>query len=128
MSTLPASALRIVPLGGLGEIGMNCLAVETGDAIVVIDCGVTFPQSDLGIDIYHPDFTYLESRRSRVAGIVITHGHEDHIGALPYLLRRVDVPVWAPAHAMNLIKERLAERGFELRQLRLHTMVPRSRY
>jgi ribonuclease J len=128
VSTPPSSAVRLVPLGGLGEIGMNCLAVETDDGIVVIDCGVTFPQTDLGIDVFHPDFSYLEERRSRIAGVVITHGHEDHIGALPYLLRRADVPVWAPSHAMNLAKERLAERGFELRQLRLNTMAVRTRY
>ncbi|MBI5537247.1 MAG: ribonuclease J [Deltaproteobacteria bacterium] len=107
---------------------MNCLAVEADDGIVVVDCGVTFPQTDLGIDVFHPDFSYLEERRSRIAGVVITHGHEDHIGGLPYLLRCADVPVWAPAHAMNLAKERLVERGFELRQLKLNTIVPRTRY
>jgi ribonuclease J len=122
------SSIRLVPLGGLGEIGMNCLAVECGESIVVIDCGVTFPQSDLGVDVYHPDFSYLEERRDRIAGVVITHGHEDHIGALPYLLRRLNVPVWAPAHAMALARERLAEREFDLRQLRLRTLVPRETY
>jgi ribonuclease J len=118
--------IRLLPLGGLGEIGMNCLAVECGPSIVLLDCGVTFPQSDLGVDVYHPDFAWLEERRDRVAGLVITHGHEDHIGALPYLLRFANVPVWAPAHAMALARERLEERGFDPRQLRLHTMAPRA--
>ena len=126
MSFSASPSIRIVPLGGLGEIGMNCLALECAGAIVVIDCGVSFPQSDLGVDVYHPDFAYLEERRDRIAAIVLTHGHEDHIGALPYLLRRVNVPVWAPAHALALARERLAEREFDLRQLRLHTLVPRA--
>jgi ribonuclease J len=122
-----SSTVRIVPLGGLGEIGMNCLAIESDDAMIVIDCGVSFPHSDIGIDVFHPDFSFVESRRDRVKAIVITHGHEDHIGALPYLLRRVDVPVWAPQHALSLCRERLIERGFDLRQLRLHALEPRSR-
>jgi ribonuclease J len=118
----------LVPLGGLGEIGMNCLALECEGGIVVIDCGVTFPHSDLGVDVYHPDFSYLEARRDRVRGVVITHGHEDHIGALPYLLRRMDVPVWAPQHALSLACEHLEERGFECKRLRLNTIVPRNIY
>lgn len=121
-------SIRLVPLGGLGEIGMNCLALESDEGILLIDCGVTFPHSDIGIDVFHPDFSYIESRRERLLGVVITHGHEDHIGALPYLLKRADVPVWGPEHALTLARERLAERGFDLRHLRLNTMVPRARY
>jgi ribonuclease J len=107
--TSAATALRVVPLGGLGEIGMNCLALEQGDDILVIDCGVTFPTGDVGVDVLHPRFDYLIERADRVRGLVITHGHEDHIGAVPYLLEALDVPVYAPEHAMGLIKLRLSE-------------------
>lgn len=120
--------IRLVPLGGLGEIGMNCLAIEADNGIVVVDCGVTFPHTDLGVDVYHPDFSYLEVRRDRVMGVVLTHGHEDHIGALPYLLRRIQAPIWAPCHALGLAGERLAERGYDLRQLRMHTTRPGQVY
>ena len=102
----------MVPLGGLGEIGMNCLALEQGDDIIVIDCGVTFPSDDRGVDVLHPRFDYLLERASRVRGVVITHGHEDHIGALPYLLDELDVPVFTPAHARRLIERRLDEHRF----------------
>ena len=106
------STLRLIPLGGLGEIGMNCLALEQGDEVLLVDCGVTFPSTDLGIDTYHPRFDYVLGRRDRLRGVVLTHGHEDHIGGLPYLLRHVDVPVWGPPHALELVRERLAEHGF----------------
>jgi len=124
----PLRPIRIVPLGGLGEIGMNCLAIESDEGILLIDCGVTFPHSDIGIDVFHPDFSYIESRRERLLGVVLTHGHEDHIGALPYLLRRANVPVWGPEHALTLARERLSERGFDLRHTRLNALVPRTRY
>ncbi len=124
----PLQPLRIVPLGGLGEIGMNCLAIEASGDIIVIDCGVTFPHSDLGIDIYHPDFAYLERRRSSIRGVVLTHGHEDHIGAIPYLLRRINAPIWGPPHALALIAEKLEERGFDQRQLRSTALVPKHSY
>jgi ribonuclease J len=112
-----ADVLRLVPLGGLGEIGMNCLAIEQRDGIVVIDCGVTFPSSDLGIDVFHPRFDYLLAQPDRVRGVVITHGHEDHIGALPYLLKRLRVPIFGPAHALELVRQRLADHGLEPRDL-----------
>ncbi len=99
--------VRVVPLGGLGEIGMNCLALVCGGRAVVIDCGVTFADTHLGVDVVHPDFSFLD--HVHLAGIVITHGHEDHIGALPYLLRRHDVPVYGPAYALELVRERLRE-------------------
>jgi ribonuclease J len=102
-------ALRVVPLGGLGEVGMNCLALELDDSIIVIDCGVTFPDDEPGVDIIHPDFSYLIAQRHRIKAIVITHGHEDHIGALPYLLADVQVPVYGPDYALALVRERLAE-------------------
>lgn len=109
----PPGVLRLVALGGWGEIGMNCLVVEQDEGSIVIDCGVTFPASDLGIDVVHPRFDYLLDAPKRVRGIVITHGHEDHIGALPYLLSRIDVPVWAPGCTIELIRGRLAEHGLE---------------
>ncbi|MFO0754922.1 MAG: ribonuclease J [Byssovorax sp.] len=105
-------ALRLVPLGGLGEIGMNCLCLEQDDGIVLIDCGVTFPSTDLGIDVYHPRFDYLLARSEKVLGVVLTHGHEDHIGALPYLLGELDIPVHGPPHALELARGRLEEHGF----------------
>jgi ribonuclease J len=119
-------ALRLVPLGGLGEVGMNCLALEQDDGIVLIDCGVTFPSTDLGVDVFHPRFDYLNARSDRVLGVVLTHGHEDHIGALPYLLSTLDVPVYGPPHAIELTKIRLAEHGFDAGEIDLiHTKVGR---
>ncbi len=109
----PRGALRLTALGGLGEIGMNCLALEQDGEVVLIDCGVTFPSSDLGIDVFHPRFDHVLADRDRLRGVVITHGHEDHIGALPYLLAHVDVPVWGPRHALELVRHRLAEHGLE---------------
>ncbi len=102
--------LRLVPLGGLGEVGMNCLAVETDEAILVIDCGITFPEDDHGVELLHPDFSYLLERAHKVVGVFITHGHEDHIGALPYLLPQLNVPVWGPPHALKLALRRVRER------------------
>jgi ribonuclease J len=106
--------LRIVPLGGLGEVGMNCLALELDDTIIVIDCGVTFPDDEPGVDIIHPDFAYLLAQRAKVRAIVLTHGHEDHIGALPYLLNDLRVPVYGPDYALALARERLAEFTWEV--------------
>ena len=110
--------LRVIPLGGLGEIGKNMMALEYGDDIIVIDCGVQFPEEGmLGVDLIIPDVSYLVERAERVRGILITHGHEDHIGALPFVLPQLpDAPVFAPRLAHGLIsaklKERRATRGF----------------
>lgn len=102
--------LRIVPLGGLGEVGMNCMVLEEGDRAVVVDCGVLFPDDEApGVDVIHPSFEYLREGPARVEGLVITHGHEDHIGAVPYFLRQFDVPVFGPPLALALVKERLRE-------------------
>jgi ribonuclease J len=115
--------LRILPLGGLGEIGMNCLAlVQRGEALVV-DCGVTFDDRGLGVDVVHPDFAALDDYR--VAGLFVTHGHEDHIGAIPYFLRRFDVPVYGPRYALGLVRERAAEHEI-LDHVSLREAAPRT--
>jgi ribonuclease J len=114
------SSVRLVALGGLGEIGMNCLCIEQDDGILLVDCGVTFPSSDLGIDVYHPRFDHLLAESDRVLGVVLTHGHEDHIGALPYLLGAFDIPVHGPPHALELARQRLYEHGFSPGELDLH--------
>ncbi len=100
--------LRIIPLGGAGEIGKNMTAIEYEDAILVIDAGLMFPENDmLGVDIVIPDISYLQERKDRVRGIVITHGHEDHIGALPYVLPRINVPVYSTPLTCGLIEVKL---------------------
>jgi ribonuclease J len=105
-------SLRIVPLGGLGEIGLNMMVLEAGEDLLAIDCGLMFPDEEMpGIDYVIPDFTYLLARRERVRGVLLTHAHEDHIGALPYLLRELDVPVYGPRMALALAAERLREHG-----------------
>lgn len=102
--------LKIIPLGGLEQIGMNITAFEYEDSIIVVDCGLAFPADDmLGIDLVIPDVTYLKENLDRVKGFVITHGHEDHIGALPYILRDVNVPVYATRLTMGLIEHKLEE-------------------
>ena len=101
------ASVRIIPLGGLGEIGMNCLAIEQRGEALLVDCGVTFDGRGLGVDVVHADFSALEDLR--IAGLFVTHGHEDHIGAIPYLLRRFDVPVYGPRYALGLVRERAAE-------------------
>ncbi|WP_394824351.1 ribonuclease J [Pendulispora albinea] len=119
--------LRVFPLGGLGEIGMNCLALEQRGQVLLIDCGITFDDRGLGIDVVHPDFSALDAYRDRIAGVFITHGHEDHIGALPYLLRRFDVPVWGPPYALGLVRERLTDHEV-LAHARLIETRARTRY
>ncbi len=105
-----SSRLKIIPLGGLEQIGMNITAVEYEDSIVVVDCGLSFPADDmLGIDLVIPDVTYLKDNIDKVKGFVITHGHEDHIGALPYVLREVNVPIYATRLTMGIIENKLKE-------------------
>jgi len=107
-----SSLLRVIPLGGLGEIGLNCLLLEYGDAAIAIDCGLMFPELHmLGIDLVIPDLSYVQRLGDRFLGFVMTHGHEDHIGALPYVLRDIRAPVYAPPMAGGLIVEKLREHG-----------------
>ncbi len=108
--SISAEKVRIIPLGGLEQIGMNITAVEYGDSIVVIDCGLSFPEEEmLGIDLVIPDVTYLKENVDKVKGFVITHGHEDHIGAIPYVLKEIKAPVYATRLACELIKSKLEE-------------------
>ncbi len=108
----PTQSLIAIPLGGLGEFGMNMMALRYGDDIVVIDAGMMFPESELlGIDLVIPDITYLKQNRPLVRAILLTHGHEDHIGALPYILRDLNVPIYGTRFTLALVKKRLAEAG-----------------
>jgi len=107
-----SQSLTAIPLGGLGEFGMNMMALRLGDNIIVIDAGMMFPESELlGVDLVIPDITYLKQNRSLVKAIVLTHGHEDHIGALPYILRDLNVPVYGTRFTLALVKKRLEEAG-----------------
>ncbi|MGN0471850.1 MAG: ribonuclease J [Lachnospiraceae bacterium] len=109
---ISASKLKIIPLGGLEQIGMNMTAFEYEDSIVVVDCGLSFPAEDMfGIDLVIPDVTYLKDNLKKVKAFVITHGHEDHIGALPYILKEVNVPVYATRLTMGIIENKLKEHG-----------------
>ncbi|HIR93602.1 MAG TPA: ribonuclease J [Candidatus Egerieimonas intestinavium] len=104
--------LKVVPLGGLEQIGLNITAFEYEDSIIVVDCGLAFPEDDmLGIDLVIPDVTYLKANINKVKGFVITHGHEDHIGALPYVLKEVNVPVYGTKLTIALIENKLKEHG-----------------
>ncbi|MBD5540451.1 MAG: ribonuclease J [Lachnospiraceae bacterium] len=110
----PSSKLKIIPLGGLEQIGMNITAFEYEDSIVVVDCGLSFPEDDmLGIDLVIPDVTYLKENQDKIKGFMITHGHEDHIGALPYVLKEIPVPVYATKLTMGIIENKLKEHGLE---------------
>lgn len=110
----PTSKLRVIPLGGLGEIGRNMTCVEYEDDIIVVDCGVGFPDDDmLGIDLVIPDTTYLQKNADKVRAILITHGHEDHIGAIPYVLRSLNVPIYGTPLTLGILNYKLIEHGLE---------------
>jgi ribonuclease J len=128
-AALPVSpgALAVVPLGGLGEFGMNMMAVSWEDTTIVIDAGVMFPDPDqLGVDLIVPDLSWLEQRRGQVKALVLTHGHEDHIGGVPYVLPLVDGPVYGTAFTLALVEPKLEEHGIDAAD-RLRTVRPRDR-
>jgi len=105
-------SVKIIPLGGLEQIGMNITAFECGNDIIIVDCGLAFPDDDmLGIDLVIPDITYLQENRSRIRGLLVTHGHEDHIGAIPYVEQQLQIPIYATKLTMGLIEYKLSEHG-----------------
>ena len=124
--TMTSDSVRIVSIGGIGEIGKNCTVIEYGDDAIVLDCGITFPDADmLGVDLVLPNFSYLREIRHKLRAFVITHGHEDHIGALPYVLREFDVPVYGSRLTMGLVQVKIDEAGLE-KKARLQTVSARE--
>src|SRR6266852_7104372 len=121
---MPDHKLQIIPLGGLGEFGMNSLAIRYGDDIIVVDAGMMFPDAELlGVDIVTPDFAYLEQNSAHVRGLILTHGHENHIGGIPFLLAQIKIPVYGTAFTLALVERRLEEHQM-LQEADLHTVKP----
>src|SRR3984885_853567 len=118
--------LQVIPLGGLGEFGMNMTALRYGNEIIVIDAGMMFPEDELlGVDLVMPDLTFLKENQEQVRALILTHGHEDHIGAVPYFLTEISVPVYGTAFTLALVERRLEE--YELEQEpELNTVKPKQ--
>ena len=117
--------LRIIPLGGLGEIGMNCMVYEYGGEAIVVDCGMMFPDAaTLGVDVIVPDMSYIFENSARVRGVFLTHGHEDHIGAVPFLVERVQVPVYGMPLTLGFVRDKLEEFGID--DIDLREIKPRD--
>src|SRR6266550_4546953 len=116
--------IQLVPLGGLGEFGMNSMAIRYGDDIIVVDAGMMFPDAELlGVDIVIPDFSFLEQNREHVRALLLTHGHEDHIGAVPFLLSELNIPIYGTAFTLALVERRLEEHEM-LDEARLNIVKP----
>jgi ribonuclease J len=112
------NTLSVIPLGGVEEIGLNMTVFEYNQDIIVIDAGLMFPDEDvLGVDFVIPDFSYLINNREKIRAVILTHGHEDHTGALPFLLKEIDVPVYGTPLTLGLVKEKLREHNLEDREL-----------
>src|SRR5271155_3926447 len=125
---MPTGKLHIVPLGGLGEFGMNCMAVRWQDDIIVIDAGLMFPEEELlGVDIVVPDISYLTENREKVRAIVLTHGHEDHIGGLPWILSELKVPVYGTEFTLAYVEGKLEEHRI-LDETELIEIAPREKF
>ncbi len=124
----PSAPVRVIPLGGLGEVGKNITLYECQGDMMLVDCGIVFPDSDMfGVDLVIPDFTYIVQNKEHIRGIVITHGHEDHIGGLPYLLKEVNLPVYATRLTLGLIRNKLEEQGL-LSSTKLVEISPRRKF
>lgn len=123
-SAKPTGKIRIASLGGLHEIGKNMTMIEYGDDIIVVDCGIAFPDEDmLGVDLVIPDVTYLEKNKEKIRGILLTHGHEDHIGSLPYVLRSINPDIYGTALTLGIVEKKLSEHSLP-HTPRLHTVQP----
>src|SRR5579871_5157268 len=123
---MPDKKLQVIPLGGLGEFGMHMMALRYGDDIIVIDAGMMFPEAELlGVDIVTPDLTFLKENREHVRALLLTHGHEDHIGAVAFFLEEFNVPVYGTAFTLALVERRLEEYSIE-EELSFHPVRPKD--